>query len=255
MGRSFSADEAERKERVVVLSHGLWLRRFGGEANVIGKNPVDGRQEFSNHRRYARGFRFPRKQIQLWEPHTSHPRWDTLKADRYYDQWEVVGRFKPKVTPQQAQGEMTAIGRRWQKNIQPRTQTSLALVSTSFHSWLRWLERKTPLALSVLFGAVILVLLIACANVAGLLLARGTARAREIAIRTALGATRAHLTRLLLAEGTVLALGGGAFGVLLAEAAIRSLVAIGTSSLPRLNEISINGVVLIFAAGVSLVRE
>ena len=112
---------------------------------------------------------------------------------------------------------------------------------------------KTPLALSVLFGAVILVLLIACANVAGLLLARGTARAREIAIRTALGATRAHLTRQLLAEGTVLALGGGAFGVLLAEAAIRSLVAIGTSNLPRLNEISMNGVVLIFAAGVSLV--
>src|SRR5438309_8754835 len=75
----------------------------------------------------------------------------------------------------------------------------------------------------------------------------------KLRFRTALGATRAHLTRQLLTEGTVLALGGGAFGVLLAEAAIRFLVAIGTSSLPRLNEISINAVVLIFAAGVSLV--
>ena len=253
MGRSFSADEAERKERVVVLSHGLWLRRFGGEANVIGKSLwIEGRSSQIIGVMPA-GFDFPGKQIELWEPHTSHPRWDTLKADRYYDQWEVVGRFKPKVTPQQAQAEMTAIGEALAKEYPTQDPDFAGFGVNVVPLMAQVVGTKTPLALSVLFGAVILVLLIACANVAGLLLARGTARAREIAIRTALGATRAHLTRQLLAEGTVLALGGGAFGVLLAEAAIRSLVAIGTSSLPRLNEISINGVVLIFAAGVSLV--
>src|SRR5256885_14949414 len=253
MGRSFSADEAERKERVVVLSHGLWLRRFGGEANGIGKSLwIEGRSSQIIGVMPA-GFDFPGKQSELWEPHTSHPRWDTLKADRYYDQWGVVGRFKPKVTPQQAQAEMTAIGEALAKEYPTQDPDFAGFGVNVVPLMAQVVGTKTPLALAVLFGAVILVLLIACANVAGLLLARGTARAREIAIRTALGATRAHLTRQLLAEGTVLALGGGAFGVLLAEAAIRSLVAIGTNNLPRLNEISINAVVLIFAAGVSLV--
>src|SRR2546430_15486425 len=190
MGRSFSADEAERKERVVVLSHGLWLRRFGGEANVIGKSlRIEGRSSQIIGVMPA-GFDFPGKQIQLWEPYTSHPRWDTLKADRYYEQWEVVGRLKPKVTPQQAQAEMTAIGEALAKEYPTQDPDFAGFGVSVVPLMAQVVGTKTPRALSVLSGAVILVLLIACANVAGLLLARGKARALEHGIRICAGATR-----------------------------------------------------------------
>jgi len=252
LGRSFSFDEAERRERVVVLSHRLWLRQFGGAADVIGKTlEIDGKSSQVIGVMPA-GFEFPTKETQLWEPHTLEPRWEGLQSDRYFGGWQVVGRLRPQATLRQAQAEMKAIGETLAKTY-PTTDVDFAGFGINVVPLLTQMTGKeTPFILVVLLAAVTFVLLIACANVASLLLARGAARARELAIRTALGASHARLIRQLLTEGVLLALIGGVFGLLLSALGARALVAFGPASIPRLSKITIDGGVLAFAGGISL---
>lgn len=255
LGRTFSADDLERRERVVVLNYGLWQRRFGGAPDVIGQSvEIDGAQAqiigVMPH-----DFFFPRKETQLWLPITSIAVWDKEKTRRDSDWWRVVGRLKPGATFAQAQTEMNAIGRRLEQAYPINNpefagyRVNVVPISNQMAS------AKLRLALWSLLGAIFCVLLIACANLANLLLARGAGREREFAIRLALGASRARLIRQLLTESAALAVGAGALGLWLAAMGLRALIALAPPNIPRLDEVRIDGRVLAFTLLLSVLTN
>jgi putative ABC transport system permease protein len=264
LGQTFSPDEEKRGEHVVVLSYGLWQRRFGGASDVLGKKlEIDGDQNsWKDGPRAPRiigvmpaGFYFPDKETQLWEPATVYWRWKReLQSDGRFRnrRWGVVGRLKPNATNSEAQAEMSDIGQRLAEAY-TTTQADFPGFAVSVVPMLDQVTgKRLQQGLWVLLGAVGFVLLIACSNVANLLLARGAARQREFAIRASLGANRARLLRQLLTESAVLACGAGLLGLLLSAWGIDALVALAPPGIPRLDEISIDDGVLMFTAGVSL---
>jgi predicted permease len=247
LGRAISPDDEQRRERVVVLSHSLWQRRLGSDPNVIGRTLEIGGQSSQIIGVMPADFYFPNKDTQLWEPITLAPWWERDKARRFTDTWRVIGRLKPNVTLQQAQAEMNAIGQRLAQAY-PVTERDFAGFGVNVVPLLIQITgRNLRLALWVLFGAVILVLLIACVNIANLLLARGAARRREFAVRLALGADRLRIARQLLSESLLLAIVGGALGLPLAVWGIELLVKLSPRGIPRLDEISVDARVLSFA--------
>jgi putative ABC transport system permease protein len=238
-GRVFNeSDEETTDPDVVILSHHLWQDRFGGDPNVIGKSiSLDGKSRTVIGVLSAdipvlteADLWFPAPYLnQGMQTHRSH----FLRP---------IGLLKPGVTISQAQPELDAIAARlatqfpvtnkgWSVKLEPLQTVLVGNVRPAF---------------MVLIGAVSLVLLIACANIASLLFARNTARQREIAIRTALGAGRSRLLRQLLTESLVLALAGGLVGIFLANAGVELLKQLGPQSLPRLDEVNVNGAVLAF---------
>ncbi len=238
-GRVFNeSDEETTDPDVVILSHHLWQDRFGGDPNVIGKSiSLDGKSRTVIGVLSAdipvlteADLWFPAPYLnQGMQTHRSH----FLRP---------IGLLKPGVTISQAQSELDAIAARlatqfpvtnkgWSVKLEPLQTVLVGNVRPAF---------------MVLIGAVSLVLLIACANIASLLFARNTARQREIAIRTALGAGRSRLLRQLLTESLVLALAGGLVGIFLANAGVELLKQLGPQSLPRLDEVNVNGAVLAF---------
>ena len=250
LGRAFSTEEEERRERVVLVGHGLWQRRFGGASDVIGKTLEINGQTSQVIGVMPDGFYFPTKEAQLWEPMTLFGMYDRLRAVRGNDDWNVVGRLKPGATFQEAQAEMTAIDQRLAKAYPDGDPYRVGINVVPLP--IQVSGRNLRLALWVLLGAVTFVLLIACANVANLLLARGAARAREFAVRAALGASRLRLLRQMLTESVMLALVAGLAGLAVAAAGVRGLVALAPPGIPRLDEIRIDSAVLLFTAGVSL---
>lgn len=250
LGRVFTADEEKRGERVVVLSYGLWQRQFGGLKDAIGAELVmDGR----SHRVIAvmpPEFRFPFTDTRVWEPMTAHPYWATrdAKAPRSNTGWLVLGRLKPGMSWAQAQEDLNAIASRLKaeypaSELPERIFTvPLKLVSTGQYQLSLWL----------LFGSVLVMLLIGCVNVAGLLIARGTAREREFALRQALGAKRARIAAQLITETFVLASCGGLLGLLLAGGITQAIKAYGPADIPRLSDTQIDLLVVLFTAGVTI---
>jgi len=258
LGRPLGPEEEEPgADAVVVLSDGLWRRRFGADHVVGHAVHLDGRScvvvgvmppgfEFPHP-----SFRFGRR-ADLWIPLALTPE---QRADRSTYSLRVIARLGPGVSLSAARAEMEAVGRRLEEQ-HPRDYRGPRGEDGG------WRVTVAPFKdevvgdaggrLGVLLAAVAALLLIACANVAGLFLARGLGRRRDFAVRLALGARRRHLAREALAESLLLALLGGAVGLLLASWGTELLVALGPASVPRLAEVSLDGRVLAFAFLLSL---
>ena len=251
LGRKFLPEESEQgKSRVVILSQELWQRRFGGDPNIIGRQITVSGNPSTIVGVLPAGFQDPmpaaRKKVQLWTPLAVS---DGMRNSRRGDFIYVVARLKSGVSLDQARAEMKGIATRLEKQY-PDTNTAWGVIVEQLHETLTGDVRP---ALLLLLGAVAFLLLIACSNVANLLLARASSRQREIAIRAALGASRARVVRQLLTENIFLSLGGGGLGLLFAVWGIHALLALSPGNIPRLESIGINQQVLWFTLGLSLV--
>jgi putative ABC transport system permease protein len=231
------------QERTVVLSHRLWKRRFGGSPGALGQRLNVAGIDFQIIGVMPEDFRFPTRDTQLWIPASTNPRWQDRLRDRNERFGAVLGRLAPRVSLTQARSEMNTIAR----NIEPDAAgVNIVPLQVQVNG------AAVPFMLMVLFGAVMFVLLIACTNVASLLLARGAARSREIALRTALGAGRRRIVRQLLTESVLLSLVAGCLGLPLAILSVRALVAVAPPDIARLDEARVDATVLFFALAVSL---
>ncbi|MCI0339292.1 MAG: ABC transporter permease [Acidobacteria bacterium] len=246
-GRTFRPEEDQRgANRVVIISHGLWQRRFGADPAIIGKTITLGGESHTVIGVAPADFKFPIiGNVEIWR--TIRP----LIGDgcqRGCLTIRVMARLKPGVTIEGARSELTTIARRIEREF-PETNTKVGVSLISLHEYLVG-DVKTPLL--VLLCAVGFVLLIACANVANLMLARSATRDKEIAIRSALGAGRWRIVRQLMVESGILALIGGALGLLLAYYLINLLIAFSPDGTPRVDEITIDRRVLGFTFGISM---
>jgi putative ABC transport system permease protein len=246
-GRTFLEEEDQPgHQNVVVLSSNLWKRRFGSDSNIIGQSITMSAASYTIIGIMPTSFQFPDRDIDLWTPIA----FTAAQAQQHGSHYVlVIGRLKPGVTTEQARTEMSAIAAR----LAEQYPNSNAGWSTIVVPMQEFEVRDIKPALLVLLGAVALVLLIACANVANLLLARSTARQKEIAIRTALGASRSRVVRQLLTESVLLAVVGGGAGLLLAAWGTRSLLALAPEDLPRVKDVALDGRVLGFTLLVTLI--
>ena len=246
LGRSFLAEEdAPGRGDVVVLSDGLWRRRFGSDPRVVGSQVrLDGRPHTVVGVMPA-SMDYAVFDEELWVP-TAFSADRLAMHDEHY--LVVMGRLRPGVTLTQAEAELQGLAG-WLRTNFPKENRDRGILVASFKEELLGEHRPR---LYVLLGAVGFVLLIACANIANLLLARAAARSRETAIRVAIGAGRKHLFRMALTESLVLAVAGGVLGLLAGYWGVEALAGFGPRDVPRLQQATINGPVLAFALGLTL---
>ena len=247
IGRVFNSEE--ERETLVVLSYDLWQRRFGGDTSALGQTIDLGGRIHTIIGVMPREFQFPSSQFKLWVPFDSSMSTAPQQAkNRQLRIFRALAHLKPGVSLTQAQAEADTIAERLEQQY-PDTNAGTQIRFTPLGE--RIVGDSRP-AILVLFGTVGFVLLIACANVANLMLARTTVREREIAIRCALGAGRWRVSRQLLTESMLLSALGGALGVLLAVWGIDALKALSPNDVPRLSSVGISLPVLLFTLGVSL---
>jgi predicted permease len=249
MGRAFSEEEGRPGgERVVVVSHRFWVSRFGGDEQVVGKTIVLDDVAFQVIGVMPAGFGFPAPDIDLWRPLQLGP----TSAPRGNHNFRVLARLASGVTIARANEDVTAIAAALEEEYADDNLGRGMWVESLLEATVG--DVRTPLL--VLLGAVGLVLLVACVNVANLLFARASVREREVAIRTALGAAPGRLLRQFLTESAVLAFTGGAAGALVAFWSIRLLLILGPEDLPRLENVGIDprvlGFTLLSAVGTGL---
>jgi predicted permease len=249
MGRVFGAAEDEPgRDQVVVLSHRFWTRQFGGNPNMLGQQIILDARPYTVIGVMPASFDFTSDAEALWVPIAFTPERKAMHDEHYLD---VQARLRPGVSIEQATQQLDAIAKRLQERF-PKDNAERGLSATPVMQIFVGDYRQRLL---VLLGAVAFVLLIACGNVSNLLLARGASRAREIAVRSALGAGQGRIVRQLFTESLVLGLTAAAAGVALARGFIALLIAYSPSGVPRLEQTRIDGDALGFAVLLALVAS
>jgi putative ABC transport system permease protein len=248
LGRTFQPDEdASQAARVAVISEGLWRRRFGADPAVIGRSLTLDGQPTTVIGVMPASFTFPpgSVSVELWRPYRPDSK---MAGERGAHMLRVVGRLRPEITRERAEEELSAIAAHLAEQY-PNEQAGRGVLLRPLHEAVVGTVRP---ALLLLLGAVGLVLLIACANVANLLLARAAGRRHDVAVRAALGASRWRLARHFLAESLVLAFGGAVLGSLVAYAGLRGFGVLAAGVLPNLGPIRLDGAVFAYLLGVAL---
>ncbi|MBV8897646.1 MAG: ABC transporter permease [Acidobacteriaceae bacterium] len=255
LGRTIDDGDAQQgRERVVVISHALWQSRFGGDRGVLQRELLLDARPYRIVGVMPAGFAFPHgaesletagKRTDIWTPWAMTPQ---QRASRDDNQGNAMGRLRTGVSLKQAQAEIAAITARFAPPYQQQFQKPQGVVR-SFDETITGGSRRSLL---IFMGAVLLVLLIACSNVASLALVRTSRRAQEISVRMALGASRLRLVRQLLSESLCIALAGGVLGIAMAVLMLHLLVHFHPVDIPRIEETSIDGRVLLFTLFASL---
>ena len=260
LGRAFQDDEEKAgASKVVVISYALWQRRFSGAEDIVGKPMTLDGESYTVIGVAPEGFQFPRARelpyfvgvsspTELWRPMTLTD--DFVNRKRANHQLSVIAKLKPGVTREQAQAEMAAIAARLEQAYSENQGIGAKVVPLS-----EQVVGNSRVALLVLMGAVALVLLIACANVGNLMLTRSSARRKEIAIRTALGASRGRVVRQLLIEAVLLSCASAIAGTLLSFWGVKAMLSLSSQNLPRVSEISIDVRVLGFTVAITLLTS
>ena len=241
------AEHVDGRDRVVVLSHRLWTSRYAASRDIIGKTLRMNDEPYTVVGVMPPEVRFPDRDTEIWVPLSVVPASGVprVRGNRWL---QVIGRLAPGVTVGRARADMGVIASRLASEY---GDTNAGWTGTTVVTLRDDLLGNTRGRVLVLFGAVLLTLLLACVNVANLLLARSSRRARELAVRTALGAGRARLARQLFTESIALALAGGVLGAALAAWGVRALVSLIGPWLPAVGDVTVDAAVLAFALGVS----
>jgi len=243
-GRAIQADDVQQgRDPIAVISYALWQRRFGGAADIVNRQVVLNGKTATIIGVMPAGFNYP-GDTELWVPFGLNAA-NEVRENRFVN---AVARLRPGVSIAQAQAELDTINQRLEQNY--------AISNTGWSARLTELRERLVgelrTSLFMLFGAVAFVLLIACANVANLLLARSAYRQKEIAVRTALGASRLRIMRQLLTESVLLSIVSGVIGLVLSVWLIKFLIALSPPNSPRFDEISINWQVFAFVFGLTI---
>ncbi len=246
LGRSISPeDDRPGAPRVLVLSYRLWTERFAADPAALGEKMILDGAPYSIVGVMPREFRFPSPDVDIWKP-LALP--ETAYQDRADNYVTGIARLKPGVTIEHANAELNAVAAELEREFPKENERTRANVIRIGDQ----VSRQSRLLLAALFGAAFCVLLIACANLANLLLARGLERRRELAVRTAIGAGRERLIRQTVTETLLLAMAGGAIGIALAYVCLPLMASLAPDNLPTAEAPTVDGRVLLFAAALTL---
>lgn len=245
LGRPLQRDDERRSS--ALISHGNWQRRFGGAAEVIGKSLILNGEAFTIVGVLRPDFVSLIRDVEIVVPYS--PSTDVRRNNRSQAFLRVIGRLRTGATTAQAEDELTAIGRRLRDEYPDSHGTDTAIRVVSLHEEMT--GRSAPM-LRMLLGAVVLVLLVACANIASLFLVRSTTHRQELAVRAAMGASRGRIVGLVIGEALVLGVFGGALGLIVARILIDAFLAMGPAALPRSAEVGLDFSVAVFTFMVSV---